>query len=123
MNHRAKFETYSFILGRKILNHIYTHTHTHTHTITKTKQKVNDIWTPCPLADVQLKQYCELKTNVGKKAAKSISSLLSTHKTTSNYSIFTKVSIQKETLNNFSCFKSFLSVVISCCMCLKDHKC
>jgi len=42
MNHRAKFDTASFILGEKIRIHINTHTQNY-----KKKQTVTNISTPC----------------------------------------------------------------------------
>ena len=55
MNHRAKFDAASFMLGREICN--YTNTHTKTN-----KQTVTDISTLCLLACVDNK--CNLPNNI-----------------------------------------------------------
>jgi len=47
MNHRAKFDAASFILGEEIGNRTNTYTHTQTLNYNKNKQTVTDISTAC----------------------------------------------------------------------------
>ena len=60
MNHRAKFDAASFIVGGKIRNRTNTHTRTHT--------TVNDISTPCISAYVDNKSLrCRWQTRTAQR--------------------------------------------------------